>query len=139
MALSAFDDKDNQPKDAQLQKVLGPAHELWAGLIMHLESEYPPVEGQWGFSGKKWGWSLRLKQKKRTILYLTPTTGYFFVGFVLGEKAATTALNTELSEGIRETIESAPKYAEGRGIRLEVRDHRDIQAVEQLAAIKMKI
>jgi len=34
-------------------------------------------------------------------------------------------------------IESAKKYAEGRGVRLEVRNARDVQNIEKLAQIKM--
>ena len=82
-------------------------------------------------------WSLRLKQKKRTILYLTPSTGFFYVGFVLGEKAAEAAQQAGLPEGVVCAIEDAPRYAEGRGVRLEVRTNTDLQAMKQLAAVKM--
>jgi hypothetical protein len=36
-----------------------------------------------------------------------------------------------------EIIDEAPKYAEGRGVRIEVRTKKDLEAVKQLAAVKM--
>ncbi len=137
MALSAFDDKGKQPEAQELAAVLGTANALWDRLIDHLTEQYPPVVERWGFSGKKWGWALGLKQKKRAILYMTPSTGFFYVGFALGEKAVGAALQGGLPEAVLSVIENAPKYAEGRGVRLEVRTSADIDSVQQLAAIKM--
>jgi hypothetical protein len=34
-------------------------------------------------------------------------------------------------------IDGAPKYAEGRGVRIPVRSKRDLEGVERLAAIKV--
>ncbi len=87
MALSAFDDKTRQPEPDDLARMLRRTGVHWSDLIAHMAAEYPPLEQAWGFAGAKWGWSLRLKQKKRTVLYMTPCKGYFLVGFALGEKA----------------------------------------------------
>jgi len=62
-----------------------------------------------------------LKQKKRTVLYMTPCKGYFLVGFALGEKA----------------VDAAQKFAEGRGVRLEIRNKPAREQAKLLAAIKM--
>ena len=137
MALSAFDDKGKQPQDRELSKVLASASDLWNSLVDHLAEEYLPLDEQWGFSGKQWGWSLRLKQKKRTILYMTPSDGFFYVGFALGEKAVRAAQLGNMPKRIMGVIENASKYAEGRGVRLEVRKKADLQSIRKLAAIKM--
>ena len=137
MALSAFDDKSKAPGAADLEKMLGRTSTHWFNLIKHAESEYPPLEEKWNFSGEKWGWALRLKQKKRTILYMTPSKGYFLIGLVLGEKAVKAAHDKDLPAPILAAIDQAPKYAEGRGIRIEVRNKKDFDNVKKLAAIKM--
>jgi hypothetical protein len=36
-----------------------------------------------------------------------------------------------------EVIDKAPKYAEGRGVRLEVRTSKDVDSIKKLAVIKM--
>ena len=91
----------------------------------------------WGFAGAAWGWSLRLKQKKRTILYMTPGRGFFFVGFALGERAVKAAHESALPETVLAVIDGAKKYAEGRAVRLEIKNKKDLEAAKKIAAIKM--
>ena len=137
MALSAFDDRAKQPDPDEIAKSLRRTAVHWTDLIAHVAAEYSPLEQAWGFAGAKWGWSLRLKQKKRTVLYMTPCKGYFLVGFVLGEKAVRAAHKSRLSAATLVTIDEARKFAEGRGVRLEIRNKTAREQAKLLAAIKM--
>lgn len=137
MALSALDDKSQVPTEESLTAVLGPARKRWDGLVAALASEYGPLTENWGYSGRQWGWSLALKQKKRTIVYLTPAKSFFRAGFALGEKAVAAAQRGGLSPAVCSLIESAPRYAEGRAVRLEVRSAKDVRQVLIIAAAKM--
>lgn len=137
MALSAFDDKTKPPRAGDLERTLGRAAAHWDGLVAHLASEYVPLEETWNFAGANWGWSLRLKQKKRTVLYMTPCKGLFLVGLALGEKAVAAAHGSSLPESILAIIDGARKYAEGRGVRIEVKNKKDVEIAKKLAAIKM--
>ena len=96
-----------------------------------------PLSIELGFTSRKTGWGLRLKQEKRTILYMTPCKGYFMASFALGEKAVKAAHESDLPVSVLRVIESAKKYAEGRGVRFEVRSAEDVRNVEKLAIIKM--
>jgi len=60
------------------------------------------------------------------------------VSFALGEKAVAAARAHKLPAAVLKAIESAPKYAEGRGVRLEVRQAREVSALATLAEIKDK-
>lgn len=137
MALSALDDKSQIPTEGDLNAVLGPATKLWDEFRNALASGFPPLTESWGFSGKKWGWSLALTQKKRTIVYLTPSEAFFYAGFALGEKAVAVARQSGLPSSVLATIESAPKYAEGRGVRLEIHTPEDVTHALIVAAAKM--
>jgi len=137
MALSVFDDKARKPRDSELADVLGRTKKTWDDLQAALSREYDPIVAEWGFAGQNWGWSLRVKHKKRTILYLTPCKRYFMAGFALGEKAVKAAHKGDVPDAVLSLIEGAKKYAEGRGVRLEVRNKKDVSAVTKLAAIKM--
>jgi hypothetical protein len=137
MALSAFDDKSKEPTASALKKTLGRTSSHWDRLVGHLATEFEPLDEMWMFSGANWGWSLRLKQKKRTVLYMTPCKGHFLVGFVLGEKAVKAAHDSTLPDSVLTIIDKAKKYVEGRGVRLEVRNKKDCDNVVNLAAIKM--
>lgn len=137
MALSVFDDKSTEPTPTAVRKRLGRAGTHWDALTTHLAAEYPPLEQTWNFAGAKWGWSLRSKQKKRTVLYMTPLAGRFQVGFALGEKAVRAAHEAGLPAAALSILDEARKYAEGRAVRIEVKSKKDLETVKAIAAIKM--
>ena len=137
MALSAFDDRSRKPQEADLAATLNRSFASWNELKKLIGSRFEPVAFEWGFTSKTTGWGLRLKHEKRTILYMTPCKGHFLASFALGEKAVKAAHNSDLSNSVLKVIDSAKKYAEGRGVRLEVRDARDVRQVVMLAVIKM--
>jgi hypothetical protein len=129
-----FDDKARTPDDKTLTEALGPAKILWDEIVRHCAAAYPPLAEVWGFYKS---WSLRLKRKDRTIVYLLPGEGAFRCAFVLGGKAAEAARRAKLPKAVLKAIEEAPVYAEGRGFRLEVKSPRDVETMKILAAIKM--
>ena len=137
MALSAFDDKAQEPQKPELNSVLGEASELWDQLVSSIESGFDPLAEEWVFSGKKWGWALRLKHKKRAVLYMTPSEGFFYVGFALGKKAVNAAHTSDLPKNVLRIIDCAQDYVEGKAVRLEVRSVHDVSNVVEIANIKM--
>ena len=137
MSVSVLVDKTHIPNEEDVSRVLGKAKLLWDEIRAHVASEYPPLVEEWGSSGKKYGWFLRLIHKKRTIVYLIPGEGLFLCGFVLGEKAVALARTRSLPSTVMEKIEQAPRYAEGRGIRLQVKTRKDVAAIKELVNIKM--
>ena len=137
MALSVFDDKTHEPGDDEVSEYLAGTAVLWDDLRSRIASDFDPLSEDWGFAGKKWGWSLRLKHKKRAVLYLTPSTGFFYVGFALGQKAVDIAHERGLPRQVLDIIDSSPKYAEGRGVRFEIRTAKDVENAAKVAAVKM--
>ena len=127
------------PTSRDLEGSLGRASVHWARLHADLAAEFGPLAERWRYSGKTERWSLQLKQRKgdRTILHLIVCQGHFLAAFALGEKACRAARESGLPATVLETIEAAPKYAEGRGVWLEVRSKRDADSVRRLAAIKL--
>lgn len=130
----SFDDKSREPDEAVLAAGLGPAKTLWDALAGLIAETYPPVSREWTFYKS---WSLRLKHKKRTILYLLPRDGTFLCAFVFGGKATEAARAAKIPKTVLKAIDEAPVYAEGRGFRIEVRTRRDVETMTRLAAIKM--
>ena len=136
LALSAFADKARKPADDDLRSVLGRAHEAWARLIELVAARIDQILPVWGFTSEVTGWGLRLKRRGRVILYMTPRRGHFLVSFALGEKAVAAARARKLPASLLKAIDAAPKYPEGRGVRLEVRHIRNVSALATLAQIK---
>jgi len=69
---------------------------------------------------------------------MTPREDHFLVSFALGAKAVAATRAYKLPVNVLKAIESAPKYAEGRGVRLEVRQAREVAALATLAETKNK-
>jgi hypothetical protein len=130
-----FDDKTKVPDEKALAKGLGASKTLWDEFVRHVSAEYPPVTEAWGFYKS---WSLRLKRKDRTIVYLLPREGHFQCAFVFGGKATEAARRAKLPKSVLKVIEEAPVYAEGRGFRLEVQSAKDVETMKTLTAVKLE-
>jgi hypothetical protein len=137
VALSIFDDKSSVPTTEALERALGRSRDAWNDLKNRIGAEHAPITEEWVFSGKNYGWSLRLKKKKRAVIYLTPEKGCFQVGLALGERAVRAAHESDLPAAMLQQIDSAPRYVEGRGIRIEVRGRDDVEIIVRIVAVKM--
>ncbi len=134
---SIFMDKSQVPTDADLQAALGDNYKLWMEIRDRVFEKYPTGTEEWNFPGKKYGWSFRIKDKKRAIIYLLPREGAFLAAFVFGGKAFNVIKESEVSAKIISDLESARVYAEGRGIRIPVPDSSVLDDIFRLIDIKL--
>lgn len=137
MDSSVFMNKVLKPDSAELQKALGIKYYLWMDIRDYVFEKYPKATEEWNYSGAKYGWSFRIKDKKRAIIYLLPREQSFGVALVFGEKATNQALGSLISPSIKKEIEAAPVYAEGRGFRVEVANERILPDIKKLIDIKL--
>jgi hypothetical protein len=135
---NAFIGKPEMPTDDDLAAELGrSAKALWDRLLASLAERHNIVTREWNSYSPKAGWSLRLKRDKRTILYLSPCRGCFRASFALGGKAVEAARASGLPQRVIQIIDSAKRYAEGTGVRIDVNGPADLAVVLKLAAIKL--
>lgn len=137
MEMSAFADRSAPPADAAVRSQLGDTAPLWSALLAAVAAAHAPLDSEWVWGGKSYGWSLRLRRKKRAVLYMTPCAGTFRAAFALGEKAAAAAPAAGLAPHLLRAIDEAPRFAEGRAVRLEVRGRDDVADALAVAALKM--
>jgi hypothetical protein len=138
MLPNAFIGKLEPPTADELTAALGPARVYWDQLLARLAAELNLVVEEWNSYSPKYGWSLRLKVKKRNIVYLGPSRGGFNVAFILGDRAVEAARQSTLPRRIVKLVEEGTRYPEGTGVRLEVSGAKDIPAIVKLAAIKLR-
>jgi hypothetical protein len=138
METSIFTNKAKMPDNEQLGAALDNLFKVWMSIKEYAVRAYPKATEEWNFSGQKYGWSFRIKDKKRAIIYLLPRDSYFLVAFVFGEKATTDAYGSTLSTEIKESIAGARVYAEGRGFRIEVRTDANLEDIKKLIDIKLR-
>jgi hypothetical protein len=135
---NAFLGKATQPTDGELTAALGSKTKLWEEFVQWMADKEGVAGQEWkGICAHKYGWSLRLKQKSRNIVYLGPGNGCFMVSFVLNDKALAAAKAAHLPQAVADALAAAPRYPEGNGLRLVVHRAGDLPAIRKIAAIKL--
>jgi len=137
MDISIFTDKAQKPDIADLIQPLAETFPLWLKIREFVLEKYPTGLEEWNFPGAKYGWSFRIKDKKRAIVYFLPRDGFFKVAFVFGQKAMADILARDVSEKIKTDLQNARVYAEGRGIQIEVKDDSNLTDIKKLIEIKL--
>ena len=135
MDKSTFTDKNTTPSNDDLKESLGGTYQLWQLIKDYVISKYPKGFEEWNYSS--YGWSFRIKDKKRAIIYLLPRDEFFKVAFVFGQKATDVIMQSQISQAIKIELSAAKVYAEGRGIRIDVKGDNIISDLKRLIDIKM--
>jgi len=125
------------PDEKDLKIALGETYAFWKEIMDFVVLKYPKAAMEWSYPGSKYGWSFRLKDRKRVIIYLLPRERYFKAAFVFGQKAYELVLDSPISESIKTELAAARVYAEGRGIRIDVKDKNVIDDIKQLIEMKL--
>jgi hypothetical protein len=137
MDQSIFMDKSKTPTDKDLELALGHTYAVWHLIRDYLYALFPAATDEWTSPGEKYGWSYRIKFKKRTIIYFLPRDGFFKVAFVFGQKAVDKIVESHVKAEIIKDLQEARVYAEGRGIRIAIKDSTLINDVKELIEIKL--
>ena len=137
MDKSIFTDKTKPPSEKDLAAALGRTLVLWNEIVAFVQVQYPAAIKEWNFPGEKYGWSFRVKDKKRAIIYLLPRDNFFKAAFVFGQKAIDAINYSTVTAAIKQELAVAKIYAEGRGIRLDVKTKRSTKDIKRLVEIKL--
>ena len=137
MAVSVFGDKATKPTGQMLAKALGKSNRLWQEIKKQLTAEYGELTEEWKFYGQKSGWILKTLRKKRNLFFFIPLEGSFRVSFVFGDRAVAAAEQSGLPQGLITTLKNARKYAEGRGLQIDVKQPADVKNIMKLVKIKV--
>lgn len=137
METSFFTDLSKIPDNNELKFAIGDLFQLWMEIRDFTFGKYPLAIEEWFVSVKKFGWSYRIKDKKRAIIYLSPKTSLFIVSMVFGQKATDKILAAEISENIKTELMNSKVYMEGRVLRLYINDKQYINDIKKLIEIKI--
>ncbi|HLP63779.1 DUF3788 domain-containing protein [Flavobacterium sp.] len=134
---SIFLDKNQEPTVSDLQNGIGTTFPIWKEIEAFLFEEYSKVKSKWHFTSAKTGWSFRMSDSKRVLVYLLPRNQYFKVAMVFGQKATDVVLESSISETIKSELKAAKVYAEGRGIRIDIHNDDLLEDIKKLIQIKL--
>jgi hypothetical protein len=133
MTQNLFLDKNSPPTPSLVAEALGPR----ARYLDELKGHVPgPLAEDWKYYGKTIGWTLKLLLGQRNLCFVVVCKGYFAVSFVFGDKAVRLVEQSRLPPEVVQELVNARRYAEGRGIRLEVKSRRAVEHAKVLLDIK---
>jgi hypothetical protein len=134
---SVLTDKSTTPDDRMLSGVLGKSFKHWAGIKASIQKQHGAAREEWKYYGAKSGWVLKFLIKKRNLFFLIPGEKRFTLGFLFGDRAVGSIEQSALPDAMIREVREARKYAEGRGLRIDVRNRGDVRNVLTLVDIKM--
>ena len=120
-----------------LAEAIGKLYQRWTDIADYVVEKYPKAIREWKYPGTKYGWSFRLKDKKRNIIYMSPQHDHIMVAFAFSDKGVDAVQDSSLPQPIKDELRNAKKYVEGRGIRLEVRSRADVANIKILCDVKL--
>lgn len=134
---SIFMEKSVMPTLSDAAKVV-PNFDDWKTLMDCVFANYPPAIEEWKMPAKSYGWSFRLKDKKRNIIYFVPHDDRFTVGFVFGQNATDAVLaHPNIPFEWKKLLLEAKVYVEGRVLSIEVYNNEPITAICEIIKIKI--
>lgn len=133
----AFTDKAHPPTDVEFERILGPSAGLWQELRRRLESTHGALTLEWKYYGANSGWTMKVLRGKRNVFFVGPHEGHFVAAFVMGDKAVAAVERSDLPTALVAELVTARRYAEGRGVRIDVTNAADVARIVTLADIKI--
>ena len=136
MSVGLFIDKKNQPTEAEILEAVGPKLPMWKALIEHIHEHYSTDEDFKFLYGKKYGWGVRFRVKKQLLTNLYPVSDGFTVQINLSQTAIDQTLSQNFGRNVKEAIDRATPYPEGRWLFVPVDSEEDIRDVKSLLALR---
>lgn len=134
---NAFAGQKIQPAAEEVTAALGAAAGAWNALLAWMSAEHGVQEQEWKSYSARFGWSMKLKLRKRTILHLSPQRGSFQAMLILGDHAVQAAHAAGLPKTLLKAVDEAPRYPEGTGLRFVVKTERGLAGLKKLVPIKL--
>jgi Protein of unknown function (DUF3788) len=134
---NAFIGHPTPPTDVELSQALGAPKALWDRIIAELSQEFGVPLQEWKCYSRKSGWAMRVMRGKRTIVWLAPCAGSIQVAFIIGDRAIKAARTNGGSAKLLRLLDKGQKYPEGTGVRLNIKNDKDLPLVKELAALKL--
>ena len=137
MSIGIFTDKDHPPTMKQILTALGDQRSAWEEFVAFVRAKYPS-QAEWKFYGKNYGWALRFRKSGKALLSLYPAQDSFIVQVILSEATVQATRDLKLGKCVRQVIERAHPFPEGRWLYIPIKSKKDVKDVQQLLAIKLR-
>jgi hypothetical protein len=135
----SLNDPDQFPSDPVLASQLGRAKPAWDAFMASLAANDPPLSHEWRYYHDGKTWLCKVTLKARTVCWVSAWDRFFKVSFYFTVKAAA-AIDASTLDPERKHAFLHPKgKCSLRSIIIEVRKKTDLDPIQELIAIRLKL
>ncbi|MCX6335113.1 MAG: DUF3788 family protein [Bacteroidia bacterium] len=134
-----FSDPHVKPDEKLIFSIIGGKKNLWQRLMGFMSENYKDSEGGWNYYNDGKRWLFKMVLKKKTIFWATILEGGFRITFYFGGKAEPVIIASDLPDKAKQQFLTGPRYGKIRAITSLVNDMSDVNTIENIIAIKVKM
>jgi hypothetical protein len=139
MLRPSLNDPNKFPNDLVLASQLGKARPAWSAFLALLKKRDPRLCSEWRFYNDGRSWLFKVTRQATTVCWVSVWDKFFTVAFYLNSRAEELVRVSSLANALKQGFLHPPEANRSRAIRVEVRTKSDLNAVEELLEIKLKV
>ncbi|MCU0237433.1 MAG: DUF3788 domain-containing protein [Acidobacteria bacterium] len=139
MLRPSLNDPKQFPNDQVLAGQLGKAKPAWIAFLALLKEKAPQLGSEWRYYNDGKSWLFKVSRQATAICWVAVWDKYFSVAFYLNARAEDLVRNSSLDLVLKREFLHPVEANKFRSIRVEVRTKSDLNAVEELLDIKLKV
>lgn len=132
--------KINRPTNQDILDTIGEKCDLWLSFLQFIEDNYD-YNKELAFFSKNYGWTVRYRKSKKTLISCFPENGAFSVLLVLGQAEAdkVNQIRKELNENFLSIFDDTEQLHDGRWMWIRILNGEDLETIIKVIQVKRKI
>ncbi len=128
------------PTTKDIIESIGVKYPLWSELHTFITDNYN-FDQELAFFSKNYGWTVRYRKNKKTLVSCFPENGAFSVLLVLGQKEAdrVNQIRKELNKNFLSVFDKTEQLRDGRWMWIRIHHREDLESLKKVIQIKRRI
>ena len=132
-------DPDQYPTEEIIYACIGKKKALWTAFFDALHEQHPDFSEEWRYYKDGKNWLMKVTRKSKTIFWLSVWKNAFKVTFYFSDKAEALINHSDIPDDLKEAFKHGKRFGKIRGLTIIFSKKKDIEYVEALIAIRVKI
>lgn len=137
MEPNVLTDPNQFPSEDLIFSYIGRQRAQWEALFRFIHAEHPDFVAAWRYYNDGKSWLLNVSRKKKTVFWLSVTSGAFRITGYFTDKAADAIRASALSDALKKQFMEGPRYGKLGAITITFTKKRDVEDAKILVALKM--
>ena len=133
-------DKSSMPTDQDILDTIGDVSSLWLTVHEFIHENYD-FERELAFYSKNYGWTVRYRKGKKTLVSLFPEKGAFSALLVLGraESEKVNQIREELNQNFLSVFDETEQLRDGKWMWIRILNQEDLDTLIKVIQVKRRI